>query len=202
MKVKRRQNRRSSATRGELIKAAYQLFGRRGYANVSIDQIAARAGVTKGACYHHFRDKRELFQQVLVNIEEKLAQSIQKAISKTDDPIVQLVDGSRIFLDACLDPAQRQIGLIDAPSVLGWRKRRQIDMNNGLGIMISILERAMEKGVIKRQPAKPLAHLILGAALEAGMLIAHAEDERAMQRMVSKPLLRMIAELRGEEGAK
>ena len=103
MEVKKKQE-RSLATREALVDAAERLFGRRGYANVSIDEIASAAGLTKGALYHHFSDKKELFCEVTERIEMELAQSILDAISSHSDPIAQLSEGCKIFLDACADP--------------------------------------------------------------------------------------------------
>ena len=193
MEVKREQP-RSVATREALLGSAQRLFGRRGYANVSIDEIASRASATKGAFYHHFRDKRDLFHEVVERIEEELAQSIRDSISAHSDPISQLVAGCRVFLDACADPRRAQITLIDAPAVLGWHVRREIDARHGLGILASVLQRGMKAGRIQRQPVKPLAHLILGAALEGGMLIAQARSGRIAEQ-VRKSLLRMLEQL-------
>lgn len=193
MQVKRKQD-RSAATREALLESGQCLFGQRGYANVSIDEIASKAGATKGAFYHHFRDKRDLFLQVAERIEQELGVSIRDAISSHADPISQLVEGCRLFLDACADPRRAQIALIDAPAVLGWQLRREIDARHGLGILTTVLRRGMKTGQIERQPIKPLAHLILGAALEAGMLIAQANDSRTRQS-VRRPLLRMLEHL-------
>lgn len=185
---------RAVATREALLESAQRLFGQRGYANVSIDEIASSAGATKGAFYHHFEDKRDLFQQVVERIERQLGQSIRDSISAHSDTISQLVEGCRLFLAACADPCRAQIALIDAPAVLGWEVRREIDARHGLGILISVLQRGMRAGRIQRQPVKPLAHLILGAALEGGMLIAQAGNDRAT-RQVEKSLLRMLEQL-------
>lgn len=193
MEVKRKQL-RSVATREALLGSAQRLFGRRGYANVSIDEIASSAGATKGAFYHHFRDKRDLFHEVVERIEEELGRSIRESISAHSDPISQLMAGCSVFLEACADPGRAQIALIDAPAVLGWEVRREIDARHGLGILTSVLQRGMKAGRIQRQPVKPLAHLILGAALEGGMLIAQARNDANAER-VRKSLLRMLEQL-------
>lgn len=194
MEVKRKQL-RSEATREALLDSGQRLFGQRGYTNVSIDEIASAAGATKGAFYHHFHDKRDLFQQVAERIEQELGESIRHSISSHDDPISQLVEGCRLFLDACADPCRAQIALIDAPAILGWQVRREIDARHGLGILISVLRRGMKTGHLERQPVKPLAHLILGAALEGGMLIAQARGDSRTCQSVRRSLLRMLEQL-------
>jgi hypothetical protein len=100
--------------------------------------------------------------------------------------------GVRTFLDACTDRAVARIVLVDAPSVLGWREWREIDERHGLGLVIAGLEGAMETGEIARQPVRPLAHLLLGAMGEAGMLIANASDPDATREEVEPALLALL----------
>jgi len=196
MERKRRQTERSADTTRALLISARALFGNRGYAAVSMNDIVARAGVTKGAVYHHFRDKRSLLRAVVAEIEAELADEIRTVIEDIDDPVNQLQAGCQVFLDGCLDPIPRRIVLLDAPAVLGWQEARDIDTANGLGIIVALLERGMTAGSIQRQPVRPLAHLFLGAAIEAGMLIAHAKDPRAERGLVATPLLAWLESLR------
>ena len=196
MERKGRQAARSADTTRELLASARALFGKRGYAAVSVGDIVARAGVTKGAIYHHFRDKRALLGAVVAELEGELADEIRTVIADIDDPVDQLQAGCQVSLDRCLDPIARRIVLLDAPAVLGWQEARDIDMAHGLGIMIVVLRRGMTAGSIRRQPARPLAHLFLGATIEAGMLIAHAHDPRAERALVATPLLAWLESLR------
>jgi len=193
---KGRQAVRTADTTRALLASARALFGKRGYAAVSVDDVVARAGVTKGAIYHHFRDKRALLAALVAEIEGELADEIRTVIADIDDPVDQLQAGCQVFLDGCLDPIARRIVLLDAPAVLGWREARGIDTANGLGIIVELLERGITAGSIRRQPARPLAHLFLGAAIEAGMLIAHADDPGAEREVVATPLLAWLESLR------
>ncbi len=196
MERKRRQAERSADTTRALLTSARALFGKRGYAAVSLNDIVDRAGVTKGAVYHHFRDKRALLKAVVAELEAELANEIRTVIEDIDDPVDQLQAGCQVFLDECLDPIPRRIVLLDAPAVLGWQEARDIDMANGLGIVVALLERGMTAGSIQRQPVRLLAHLFLGAAIEAGMLIAHANDPHAERGLVATPLLAWLESLR------
>ena len=196
MERKRRQTERSADTTRALLISARALFGNRGYAAVSMNDIVARAGVTKGAVYHHFRDKRALLRAVVAELEAELADEIRTVIEDIDDPVNQLQAGCQVFLDGCLDPIPRRIVLLDAPAVLGWQEARDIDTANGLGIIVALLERGMTAGSIQRQPVRPLAHLFLGAAIEAGMLIAYANDPSTERRLVATPLLAWLESLR------
>jgi len=196
MERNRRQTARSADTTRALLISARALFGNRGYAAVSMNDIVAQAGVTKGAVYHHFRDKRALLRAVVAELEAEIADEIRTVIADIDDPVDQLQAGCQVFLDGCLDPIARRIVLLDAPAVLGWQEAREIDMANGLGIVVALLERGMTAGSIQRQPVRSLAHLFIGAAIEAGMLIAHAKDPRAERGLVATPLLAWLESLR------
>jgi AcrR family transcriptional regulator len=167
----------SEATRGALLSVARELFAERGYAGTFTDEVAERAGVTRGALYHHFPSKKDLFQAVHEELEKELAFKAGVAATKAQGGSwEQLREGCQAFLDICLEPAIQQIVLLDAPSVLGWETWREIDAKYGLGLLRVGLQAAMDDGVIERQPADALAQVLLGALNEAAMLIARAED--------------------------
>jgi AcrR family transcriptional regulator len=197
MEAMSRKVQRSEATRVKLLRAGRQLFARRGYASVGTEQIVRRARVTRGALYHHFRDKRDLFRAVHEQVEAELAQTIGEQIADVgDDPVEVLKHGVSTFLDACTDTAIARIALVDAPSVLGWEEWRAIDEKYGLGLVTLGLQAAMDAGALRPQPVKPLAHLLLGAMGEAGMVIANADDPQAARREVEPALLGLLDGLR------
>src|SRR2546421_10951846 len=102
----------SEATRGALVAAARELFAERGYAAVGTEEIVRAAGVTRGALYHHFSGKKQLFQAVYEDVEQKLVERIaESAISSASDPLQALHAGAQAFLDACEDPAVQRIAL-------------------------------------------------------------------------------------------
>jgi len=107
---------RSEATRAALIATARALFAERGYAAVGTEEIVRATGVTRGALYHHFTGKRELFQAVYEEVERQLVERIAtSAMSSAGDPLQALTAGAEAFLDACEDPAVQRIALVDAP---------------------------------------------------------------------------------------
>src|SRR5436309_661423 len=159
---------RAEETREALIAAARELFGQRGFAAVATEEIVRRARMTRGALYHHFESKEDLFCAVYEAVERDLVEQIAATAMSAADPVEALRAGARAFLDACEDPAVRRIALIDAPSVLGWERWREIGVRYGLGLVLSTLEAAMEAGLIERQAVRPLAHLVLGSIDEAG----------------------------------
>jgi AcrR family transcriptional regulator len=198
MKAMSRKAEQTEATRSALVAAARELFAERGYADVGTEEIVQRARVTRGALYHHFRDKKDLFRAVHEQLEGELADRIARQVADgpADDPVALLRMGVRGFLDHCMDPALARIALIDAPSVLGWQEWRSVDEKYGLGLVMAGLQGAMAGGAIREQPVKPLAHLILGALGEAGMLIANADDAKTARDAVEPPLLALLDGLR------
>jgi AcrR family transcriptional regulator len=187
---------RGDATRRALMQAARALFAERGYADVGTEEIVARAGVTRGALYHHFADKRDLFRAVHEELEEALVADIGTRIMGIEDPWELMVTGVRAFLDACMDPAVMRISLLDAPAVLGWAQWREIDARYGLGLVSFGLQNAIDRGTLRPQPVRPLAHLMMGAMAEAAMVIANAVEPDRARAEVEPPLLALLEGLR------
>lgn len=179
---------RAEATRAKLVRTARRLFGRRGYAAVPAEQIVREAGVTRGALYHHFADKRDLFAAVLEDVERELVDRIGREALGQTDPVGVLRVGCSAWLDACLRPEVQQIALRDAPSVLGWDEWREIGERHGLGLLRVALEAAMDSGALRRQPAAPLAHILLAALDEAAMVVVRAEDAAAARAEMGNTL--------------
>jgi AcrR family transcriptional regulator len=187
---------RSQATRAALIAAARRLFGACGYAEVGTEEIVRAAGVTRGALYHHFDSKRELLAAVYEQIEAELTERIATAAlsgeSAADDPLEALRLGADLFLDACLEPEVQRIVLLDAPSVLGWERWREVGARFGLGLIEGTLQAAIDAGAIAPQPVRPLAHVLMGALDEAALLVARATDEGATRAEVGATLSRLL----------
>ena len=196
MEAKTSKAEQGEATRGALMRAARELFTEKGYAGVGTEEIVRRAKVTRGALYHHFTDKKDLFRAVHEQIEAEVVDAIAAKMAGAEDPIDLLVIGTRAYLDVCTDPAITRITLSDAPAVLGWEEWREIDARYGLGLVALGLQGGMDAGVLRRQPVKPLAHLMLGAMGEAGMAIASADDPQAARAEMEPALLGLIEGLR------
>src|SRR3954454_4855196 len=101
---------RGEATRGALIEVARELFSERGY-----NEVVRQAGVPRGAMYHHFPDKRELFRAVYEQTEKELVEALAARISTIEDPWEAMVTGMRSFFDIASDPKLMRMGLIDGP---------------------------------------------------------------------------------------
>ena len=184
------------ATREALILAALELFTERGYAEVGTEEIVTRAKVTRGALYHHFADKSDLFRAVFERVEEDLMERIGATMQGADDAWNLMIAGMGAFLDACEEPAVKQISLIDAPAVLGWEEWREIDNRHGLGLTRAALQGAVEAGVLRPIAVDPMAHLFVAALSEAAFVIAHAERPRRARAEVEEALTQLVEGLR------
>lgn len=183
------------ATRLALVVAARDLFGERGYAATSIDEVASRAGVTKGALYHHFTGKADLFQEVYEQVKREVSDQVVSVFNEPDH-WKALIGGCQLMIDAQMDPAVRRIALHDARSVLGWDVVRQIETRYGAVGIRGALRKAMHGGVIEPQPLRPLALLLAGAMSEACFYVADADDPAAAREEVGRLIERILEGLK------
>jgi AcrR family transcriptional regulator len=195
MEVKRRsQPDRSAGTRAALIAAARPLFAEHGFAGVGTETIVRAAGVTRGALYHQFADKAELFAAVYERLEEELAQRLgeQIATAGATDPIEVMTLGAAAWLDASTEPEVQQIVLLDGPAVLGWQRWREIGMRYGLGLVEGVLAQAIEAGSIPEQSVPALAHVLVGALDEAALYVARADDLATARDEMQAVVVRLV----------
>jgi AcrR family transcriptional regulator len=202
MEIKRRtQEERSAATREALISAARKLWGLRGYAEVGTPEIAAAAGVTRGAMYHQFADKAALFSEVVETVEQDVMARMATVVAGSG--ATTPADAIRAAVDAWLevsgDPEVRQLVLLDAPSVLGWAAFRDVAQRYSLGMTEQLLTEAIRAGQLPRQPVRPLAHVLIGALDEAAMAIATADDPKRARRETEEVLHRLIDAMLSED---
>jgi AcrR family transcriptional regulator len=185
------------ATTTALIAAARALFAERGYAGVATEEIVQRAGVTRGALYHHFKGgKEELFRAVLVQVSADTTQSVMRVAAAVEDPWEALMAGVDAFLDACVSTEVQRIMLVDGPSVLGWDVWRAADGDYALGLLEAALQRAIDAGKLIRQPPRALAHVLLGAVDEAAMVVARSDDHGAARAEMGLTVRRLLEGLR------
>jgi AcrR family transcriptional regulator len=188
-----RQTSRSASTRARLIRAARRLFARNGYAAVGTEEIVRRAGVTRGALYHQFADKQDLFLAVYEQVEQDLTERVAATLGEVSSPFAALRAGIGVFLDACRTPEVQRIVLTDGPAVLGWERWREVAERNGLGLIEAVVGAAIEAGEIVELPPQALAHLLMGALDEAALLVVREPESR---EAVATTLERMLDGLR------
>lgn len=196
MDVKTRKAEQSEATRAALIAAGRALFSDRGFADTATEQIVQAAGVTRGALYHHFKDKTDLFRAVVEQIEGEVTAKTGEAALNAGGVWEGIIAAINRFLDECLDPGIRRVVLVDAPSVLGLNEWRKIERDYGLALISMAIETAMNEGLIARRPVEPLAHIVAGAINEGALTIGAADDPGQARKDVGEALILFIEGMR------
>jgi AcrR family transcriptional regulator len=164
------------STRDQIIAAARELFARDGYAATSTEQVLQRTGISRGALYHHFRNKESLFEAVLDDLERELAGAAARAATAASDPVAALRAGCASFLIEAAKPEVRQIVLVDAHSVVGWQKWREIEERYGLGMLKQGLKAIAAEHEIPGQAVELYAHILLAAMIEVAFLVSRSPD--------------------------
>ena len=188
----------SEETRARLLAAGRRLFASRGFAEASADEIAERAGLTRGALHYQFGDKRGLFEAVVREVCGELAARIaRETMAQVPEGPAELERGCEILLDAYGEPELETLLLRDGPVVLGWALWRRVQEDAGLTALLRhALEHWVEAGWIAAERVEPLARLLAGALSHAGVAIAEAEDRaaaRARYRAEVQTLVRGLA---------
>jgi AcrR family transcriptional regulator len=184
-----------AATRAALLSAGRRLFGDQGFADTALDQVVAEAGVTKGALYHHFRGKEELFAAVYEQVQRDVSDRVVEEFLRPD-PWESLVLGCELWIDAHLDPAVQRIVLRDGRAVLGWEVVRDVETRYGAVPLRGVLRRAVRGGVIEEQPLRPLALSLMGALNEVCLYVAEAEDPATALEETRALVRRLLVGLR------
>jgi AcrR family transcriptional regulator len=186
------------ATRNALVVAARRLFGEQGYAATSTEEIVAAAGVTKGALYHHFGGKQELYRVVLEQVLHEVSDAVV-AIFNQPDPWRDLVDGCAAWIDAHQDPAVRRIVLTDARAVLDEDVVRDIEGRLGVVAVRGALRKNRTARSLDDAPLRPLALMVIGALREACLYVAQADDPAAARDEAVALIARMLEGFRVRE---
>jgi AcrR family transcriptional regulator len=193
----------SEVTQAALLRGARDLFTERGYAGTATEEIVLRAGVTRGALYHQFRDKEDLFRAVYAQIEaeftEKIAARIRERTRHGANAWEEFREGAQAYLDVALDPDVQRIALLDAPSVMRASAGREVG-RFGLALLHRGLQRCIDQGYIEPQPVEPLAHLLRAALTEAAMLIARSPDHASMRREAGAAVERLLVGMERKRG--
>jgi AcrR family transcriptional regulator len=192
--VRRTQAERRAATRRALLDAARSLFAERGYHGAAAEEIVRRAGLTRGALYHHFEDKKDLFRAVIDEMEGEIEEKVEEAEHAQSGLPEVVKAGYRVFLDAALDQEMRRTFFLEGPSVLGW-EWHEMDARHAVRKIEEGLESLIAEGFMGPQPVKPLARLINGALLEAAFFVAASEDPEAARDEVWGAMERLMGGL-------
>jgi AcrR family transcriptional regulator len=185
------------------VDAAVELLSARGYAGTSLDAVAKRARVTKGALYHHFSGKQALFEaafdQVESSVRERLAAIVE---AESSDPWSRAIDGLREFVTVCLEPGYQRIVLQEAPAVMGWERWRQVEDQFSYSVVRTAVASLLDAGLIAVGPIEITARLLFGAISSGAMLIADATDQRTASKQVSEVVEQILTAMRGAADAR
>jgi len=189
-----------SETQKTLRREARKIFAKKGYSGANTNELVQRARVTKGALYHHFANKRELYHSVVEDMERELVERIEAAAAGGRDPWERLRAMCRAYLDACRDPALARMLVLEAPVVLGWKTWCDLEQKYEVAAFARCLEEANRDAGALREPAETLAQVILGALTTGARVIATSADPGAARADIQKTIDRLIAGLRSTAG--
>lgn len=196
MEVKQPRASRAEATQKTLRRQARKLFAQKGYSGANTGELVSRARVTKGALYHHFENKRELYYTVVEDLERELVERIEAAAAAFRDPWDQLRAMCRAYLEACRDPALARTLVLEAPVVLGWKTWCELEQRYEVAAFARRLKQAGGVGTGLEQPAETLAQVILGALTTGVRVIATAENSDVARVKVQDTIDRVLGGLR------
>lgn len=187
---------KAAATRALIIQAARKVFAAKGYADTGLAEIVAAAGVTTGAIYHHFRDKKGLFLAVAEAVEGDILLGVGRAAAGHADSWGQLLAGVDAMLEICAEADVQRIVFIDAPTVIEPAAWREVELKYAFGAMRAALHGLLMAGVIRSGSADVLASIMLGALIESARAVARADDKAAALREARDTVRALFTSLR------
>lgn len=182
----------TESTRQALVDGAVALFAERGYAGTSLDEIARRARVTKGALYHHFTGKQALFEAAFDAVEADTMRRLSKTVAAQREPWDAAVVGLRAYLQICLEPAYQRLVINEAPVVMGWARWRAAEEHFTFGLIRSTVEAVMRSREVVELPIEPLTRLLFGALNAGAVAIANSPDPKQTQSEVQLCVERVV----------
>lgn len=180
------------ATRAALLASGRSLFSAQGYHATSLDQIAERARLTKGAVYHHFTNKAELLASVYEALAEELQARIEERITRTTDPAQKAMAAITLLLDAADEADVRAILFRDGPGVL-FDQCRRMDEKYFLGVIVRLLDDLQRKKLLAKVDTTVLARLLLSVLIEASVMLGHSENVGKTRVALRVALERLLA---------
>jgi AcrR family transcriptional regulator len=180
-------------TRAALVNAGRQLFGTKGFAATSVEDIARAARVTTGALYHHFPTKAAVFEAVFEQVHTEMLVASAEAAAAADGALEQMAAGFGVFLDRVLEPEVQRILVTDGPAVLGLARFIELDERYALEPAVQGIEAANAAGLLQVPDPPTLVRLLFGAMTRAGLLIASSPDPKATRDAVGVTFLQMMS---------
>lgn len=179
--------------------SAVELFTKRGYAGTSLDEVAKRARLTKGALYHHFSGKQALFEAAFDSVENAFMRKLGEIVSAPGDPWDTAIAGLRAYVRVCLEPSYQRIVIHEAPVVMGWERWREAEEHFSYGLLRTTIEVLINNGELEQLPVETMARLLFGALSAGASTIAGAADPRKASAEVERTIVRVVEGLRVSE---
>ncbi len=179
-------------TAAKLIEAAKEIFSTKGYEATTTEEIVKYAGVTRGALYHHYKGKQDLFEVVFFKAYKDVVERIKSSRDAAKDPWEALLAIFYEFLNASVDPAIQKILMVEGPAVMGWKKWHEVDVRLGMKVLIDQISMLVDNGTIRYVPIDALAYIISGAANECALWILQSDNPKrslAEAKAVTEELL-------------
>ena len=186
---------RRETTRAALLTAARELFTEKGFAGTGREEIAERAGVTRGALYHHFESKQAAFEAVAAELDAELARAVVAAARGASSAYEQIRLSCSAYLDACTDPAVVRILLTEAATVLGAQWVRASNEAACVQLLTPALEAAAREGCAVPGDTHIAAQLLLGLLNEAAVVAASAARPRAAAKKIAPSVDAIVTKL-------
>jgi AcrR family transcriptional regulator len=179
-------------TRAEILKSARSIFTKTGFTASSLQQIAKSAGVTRGALYHHFKNKEDIFLAVFQILQAEMIEKLGRTVSsEIDDGWTGVSAVLSSFLEYSQNEEYQQIVLIEGPGALGWAQWRKVEEEYALGLIGNLIDRLTEKGEIITANRDALANMVMGLTIESSLALAMndgaytaADIQKIAKRMV------------------
>lgn len=182
-----------SKNREKLMAAGRRLFAGQGYAATGTEDIVREAGVTRGALYHQFADKRDLFRAVLEEMLPEIGRRLfEETMARIGSDREDLQVGCRVLLGIYADPEVRQLFLIEGPAVLGLAEWKALQAPLSSLFLNHALQHLVDEGTLSPAEMEPVADLLAGALQQAGLGIAGAADPDAARERYAAGLDLMI----------
>jgi AcrR family transcriptional regulator len=191
----------SERTRQDLVDSAVDLFTKRGYAATSLDVIAKRARVTKGALYHHFSGKQALFEAAFQSVELAVVARLNEIVTGPGSAWDRSLAGLQAYIKICMEPSYQRIAIHEGPVVMGWERWREVEEHFSYGIVKAAVESLIEAGEIDELPVEVTSRILFNALSTGATIIAGAEDQKKAGAEVMTTITRVMEGLRRAPGS-
>lgn len=199
--LKSRREEYAESTRLALLASGRAAFAREGYQAAGIEAISRAARVTRGAFYHHFEDKRALFDAVVVSMQAEAAATIEKSARAQRDIWDRLNVGIDAYLEACLDPAYARIVVQEAPVVLGSARYREIEENYPMALLTATLQALKRKGELDFDDVDLLSRMVDAMICKIAIMLPDAGDPNELRQRGQQVIGNLLAPLRTTNAA-